>query len=123
MFIRFVVGADDEDHRQLTGVITESRFLMEAGELSKYEIEWLEENYNWLNENLPCPPFSTNDQLKKGASWFKSTAEEPIKKIWEIVLLLREHDIPVRTLKSRMPGKCLYEDEFQIIVEERINIK
>jgi hypothetical protein len=119
MYIRFVVGKDTEDHRLLTGVITEARFLSESGELEGYQVAWLEETYQWLNENLPCPPFSTNTKLKDGACWFKSCAGEPIKKVWEIVGLLKVHDVPVRVLKSKMPGKCLYEDDFQIIVEER----
>ncbi len=119
MYIRFVVGKDSEDHRQLTGVITEARFLSERGELDDYQVAWLEETYQWLNENLPCPPFSTNEKLKDGACWFKSSAGEPIKKLWEIVTLLKDNDVPVRVLKSKMPGKCLYEDDFQIIVQER----
>jgi hypothetical protein len=119
MYIRFVVGADNEDHRQLTGVITEVRFLIEKGELEDYQVIRLEEIFEWLNEHLPCPPFSTDERLKNGACWFKSHAGEPIKKIWEVIALLKEHDIPVRILKSRMPGRCFYEDDFQIVVEER----
>jgi len=119
MYIRFVVGTDDEDHRWLTGVVTEARFLIERGELQPYEIEWLEATFAWFNENIPCPPFSSNEQLKKGACWFKSSANEAIAKIWEIVASLKENDVPVRLLRSSMPGKCLYEDEFQIVAEER----
>ena len=119
MYIRFVVGKDDEDHRWLTGVITEARMLRERGELQPYEIAWLEETFAWLNDNIPCPPFSTDNRLRKGACWFKSNANEAISKIWEIIALLKEHDIPVRMLRSNMPGRCLYEDEFQVVVEER----
>lgn len=119
MYIRFVVGSDDEDHRRFTGVISESRMLRERGELQEYEIERLEETIAWLNDNLPCPPFSTDDRLQKGACRFKPNANEAIAKIWEIVSLLKEHDIPIRVLRSNMPGKCLYSDEFQIVVEER----
>ena len=118
MYIRFVVGKESENHRQLTGVITEARFLSERGELEDYQVAWLEETYEWFNEHLPCPPFSANKELQNGACWFKSSADESIKKVWEIVALLKEHDIPVRILKSKNPGKCLYEDDFQIIVEE-----
>lgn len=119
MYIRFVVGRDDEDHRWLTGVITEARMLRERGELQLYEIERLEETFCWLNENFPCPPFEANLQLRKGACWFKPSAKDAISKIWEVINLLKEHDVPVRMLRSNMPGRCLYEDEFQIVVEER----
>ncbi len=119
MYIRFVVGTDDEDHRWLTGVVTEARFLIERGELQTYEIEWLEETFSWFNENVSCPPFSTDNRLWEGACWFKPNAKEAIAKVWEIVTLLKEHDVPVRMLRSSMPGRCLYEDEFQIVVVER----
>jgi hypothetical protein len=60
MYIRFVVGSDDEDHRQLTGVITKARLLRDDGGLEQHQITSLEEAYVWLNEHLPRPPFSTS---------------------------------------------------------------
>jgi hypothetical protein len=118
MFVRFVVGEENEDHRQLTGVITEARLLRDKGELEPYQGEWLEEAYEWLNENLPCPPFSSSDWPKGVVAWFKDKAGEPISKVWEIVTLLREHNAPVRVLRSKNPGKIFYEDEYQVVVEE-----
>src|SRR4051812_19140974 len=53
MFIRFVVGTDDENHRPLTGIITELRLLRDESQLYPYEEEWLEEIYDWFNANLP----------------------------------------------------------------------
>jgi hypothetical protein len=38
--------------------------------------------------------------------------------MWDIASLLREHGIPIRMLRSAHPGKILYEDSFQIVVEE-----
>jgi hypothetical protein len=119
MYIRFVVGTDSEHHHSLTGVITEARMLRDRGELEVYEIDLLEEIYEWLNEHLPCPPFTTSKWPKDVVSWFKPTATEPIKKMWEIVNLLREHDVPVRVLKSEMPGRSYYSDDFQIVVLEK----
>jgi len=52
-------------------------------------------------------------------SWFKDDAKKlPIRKMWEIVTLLKEHGIAVRVLRSRKPGKILYEDDYQIVVKE-----
>ena len=118
MYIRFVVGNDDEDHRWLSGVITEARMLLERGEMERYEVEKLEETFLWFNENFPCPPFETDSRLTDGACWFKPSAKDAISKIWELVNLLKDHDVPVRMLRSNMPGKCLYEDDFQLVVEE-----
>jgi hypothetical protein len=118
MFIRFVVGSDNEDHRWLTGIVTEARLLLDRGELERHEAARLERTYEWLNDHLPCPPFSTSDWGPEAISWFKDDAGPPIKKMWEIVALLREHGIPIRLLRSRNPGKILYEDRFQVVVRE-----
>jgi hypothetical protein len=118
MFVRFVVGTDGENHRWLTGIITEARFLRDRGQLTPYQQAWLEDAYAWLNAHLPCPPFSTSDWGSEAVSWFKDTAEPSIKKMWEIVALLKEHGVAVRLLRSRNPGKILYEDDFQIVVRE-----
>ncbi|MFN0277085.1 MAG: hypothetical protein ACKVRN_00645 [Pyrinomonadaceae bacterium] len=84
-----------------------------------YEINLLEEMFDWLNEHLPCPPFKTSNWPKDAVSWFKPNAGEPIKKLWEIAALLKEHDVPVRVLKSKMPGRSVYEDDYQIVVLEK----
>jgi hypothetical protein len=36
----------------------------------------------------------------------------------ELAVLLEQHDRPVRMLCSPHPGKVVYEDPFQIVVEE-----
>jgi hypothetical protein len=38
--------------------------------------------------------------------------------MWEIASLLKECGIPVRMLRSTNPGKVVYEDEYQVVVEE-----
>lgn len=119
MYIRFVVGTESERHRTLTGIITEARLLRDRGELEAYEVNLLEKIFDWLNEHLPCPPFEANKWPKAAVSWFKPTAGEPIKKLWEIAALLKEHDIPVRVLKSKMPGRFFYEDGYQVVVLEK----
>jgi hypothetical protein len=119
MFIRFVVGTDGESHRWLTGIITEARLLRDRGQLALYEETVLENAYAWLNAHLPCPPFSTSGWGSEAVSWFKDVAGPSIKKMWDVVALLEEHDITVRLLRSKNPGKILYEDNFQIVVLER----
>jgi hypothetical protein len=118
LFIRFVVGGDDEHHRALTGVITEARLLRDRGELSASETARLEESYAWFNENLPVPPFDIGRWPRDVVAWFKDDAGESVRRMWEIVSLLRDHDIPVRLLKSANPGRVVYEDLNQVVVVE-----
>jgi hypothetical protein len=118
MFIRFVVGADGEHHRYLTGLITEARLLRDRGGLDPHQVARLEETYAWFNANLHCPPFSSSNWPKDSVSWFRDNAGEPIRRMWEIAHLLKEHGVSVRMLRSASPGKVLYEDSYQIVVEE-----
>ncbi|MHC4199319.1 MAG: hypothetical protein ACYSU0_04955 [Planctomycetota bacterium] len=116
--MRFVVGKDDEHHKSLTGIITEARLLRDAGRLESYEEEALSSTYRWFNDNLPCPPFSTSDWPQDAVSWFKDDAGEPVRRMWDIVALLKNHSVPVRVLRSKSPGRILYEDEYQVVVVE-----
>ncbi len=118
MYLRFVVGGDDEHHRMLTGLITEARLLRDRGELAPHEEDQLSLTYEWFNTNLPCPPFSSSGWSRNAVAWFKDSAKESIKRTREIASLLQQHGLQVRTLRSSNPGKVLYEDEFQIVVEE-----
>ena len=118
MFIRFVVGADDEIHRMLTGVITEARILRDENKLHSYEEEWLEDIYDWFNSHLPHPPFSTAKFPRDVVTWFRSESSDFIARMWDIVAIIESHDVPVRVLKSQNPGKVVYEDDYQVLVEE-----
>jgi len=118
MYLRFVVGGEDEHHRLLTGLITEARLLRDRGRLAVHEAERLELIYDWLNRNLPCPPFSSSAWPRDAVTWFKDSAKDSIKQMREIAVLLEAHDLPVRTLRSKNPGKVLYEDDYQVVVEE-----
>lgn len=117
MFVRFVVGFDGEHHRELTGIVTEARWLRDAGRLSAEEAARLEESYNWLNEHLPVPPFSTRSWPRDVVAWFRDDAHDAIGRMWDLALL-EEHGRPVRLLRSQDPGRVLYQDDFQIVVEE-----
>lgn len=122
MFIRFVVGSDDENAAWLTGIITEARILKDAGRLYRHESEWLEETYGWLNENLTCPPFSaklrSGEWSREAVCWFHPGARRSVvRRLWDIAAILEEHAVPVRLVKSDKPGKIVYEDSDQVVAE------
>jgi hypothetical protein len=117
MFIRFVVGHEGEDHRQLTGVFHEAGMLQDRGVLSDAEKDFLEETYAWFKKHLPVPPFRSSDWPSNAVAWFKHDAA-CLPQIWHLVALLREHGKSVRLLRSRNPGKLLYEDAYQVVVHQ-----
>jgi hypothetical protein len=118
VFIRFVVGADGQHHRELTGIITEARLLRDLGELSADESARLEALYNWFNEHLAVPPFSTRSWPRDAVAWFKDDAHGPVRRMWDFVALLEDHGVPVRLPRSSNPGRVLYEDQDQVVVAE-----
>jgi hypothetical protein len=118
MYIRLVVGDDHKHHRGLQGVFHEIDELYYQGLLDKHEEERLRKLRAWLNKNLPVPPFSKSDWPDCAVCWFKDSATEMIAQVWELVVLLREHGQPVRMLRSRNPGKVLFEDDYQVVVVE-----
>lgn len=118
VFVRFVVGSDGDHHRSLNGIVTEARFLRDEGRLSESERSRLEESYQWLNDHVPVPPFSTEQWPRDVVSWFKGDAIEPISRMWDLVAILRDHDVATRMLRSPNPGKVFYEDVLQVVVEE-----
>jgi hypothetical protein len=40
----------------------------------------------------------------------------PSRSSGEIASILKEHDVPIRVLKAKMPGRSYYEDDYQIVV-------
>ena len=118
MFVRFVVGSDGQHHKELTGVLTEARLLRDRGDLTAEEDARLGDVYAWFNDNVPVPPFSTGRFPRDAVAWFKDNAREPVTRMWDVVALLREHGVEVRLLRSANPGRVVYEDSVQVLVDE-----
>jgi hypothetical protein len=96
-----------------------SRELRDDGRLAPYEVEWLEEIYDWFNQELPCPPFARCNFPIDAVSWFRPKAARFIHRMWDLAALLQEHGRPVRLLKSAAPGDILYHDDHQIVAEPK----
>lgn len=118
MFIRFVVGHPDDNHRLLTGVVTESRLLQDEGLLSPEEEDRLEKIYDHLNSTIPVPPFGTKKIPEDAVSYFRDSAKDGIRAMRDLSDLLESHGKHVRVIKTDSPGKIVYEDAFQVTVLE-----
>lgn len=118
MFVRFVVGSDGQHHKELTGILTEARLLRDRDQLTADEGARLEELYGWFNTHVPVPPFASGRFPRDAVAWFKDDAVKPVGRMWDVVALLREHGFDVRLLRSANPGRVVYEDEVQVVVDE-----
>jgi hypothetical protein len=121
MYLRFVKGADSEDGRWLTGIITAARLLRDEGRLEQYQVDVVNATFDWLNDQIPCPPFERNLESGKwsedAVAWFRPDAKVPIQRMWNLVEILKDHGIPVRILRTASPGMIVYRDEYQVVAE------
>jgi hypothetical protein len=121
MYVRFVVGDEAANAYWLTGIFFWARLLRDDGKLYAYEVNLFETTSAWFNEHLPCPPFGA--KLRSGqwtpdaVSWFRDDAGEPLRRIWDLVHLLRENGSPVRLVTTDRPGKIVYRDDYQVVAE------
>jgi hypothetical protein len=112
MYLRFVTTRIDEDSHKPQGVFVASYSLLDSGELTKEEWKRVRGILDWFNDNLPHPP--KNFTTGRAIFWFKSSSNASIRKVWELVHLLREHARYVEVHKCRRLGNILYEDTFQV---------
>jgi len=121
MYLRFV--ADSQAWRASLGVITASCALKDEGRLESYQVDVVETTFDWFNKHVPCPPF--HRKLESGAwsddavAWFVPEATEAIQRMWDLVAILKDHDVPVRVLRTATPGMIVYRDEFQVVAETK----
>lgn len=120
IYIRFVVGSESDSPRTQTGLFSETAYLRNNGLLEPYQVKLVNEIFKFFNSNLPCPPFSKKNWSVDAISWFKDSAIEYIDKMRDLAFILEENDHIIRVLKTDKPGMILYEDEFQVVAQNRI---
>ena len=112
MYLRFVTTRTHKDSRRSEGVFAASYALLDSGDINQEEWNRLRQHLDWFNSKLPHPPKGFD--ADRAIFWFKSSATESIRQIWELVFLLREHSCHVEVHKCRRLANILYEDEFQV---------
>jgi hypothetical protein len=112
MYLRFTTLKVDENSKKPQGVFTAAYLLLQSGDLSADEWNHLREILDWYKANLPIPP--KNFDASRAIFWFRTSAVESIKRMWELVAILRAHDHPVTVYKCRHLANISYQDELQV---------
>ena len=119
MFIRFVIGALDEDSGRHQGLFQAGEALMASGRMGSEDLEYLEGLYAWFKTHLPVPnrfSISSKPHAKALAlSWFRDTAVEQIEQIREYQRILENYGLSVTMLRTKRPGYIVFQDTFQIV--------
>jgi hypothetical protein len=107
----------DEDSRKPKGLFTAAYELLDSGELNAEEWRRLRSILDWYNEHLLHPPKSF--RASRAIFWFKSSARSNIRRMWEMVEIMRAHSRPVTVYKCRRLGNISYEDDLQVAAYPR----
>ena len=116
MFVRFI---SSEVHRSTgaeKGIFCLARKLRDSDILPEEEQQLLAELVDWFNQYLDAPTrFSrTRRETYRAVCWFKSSAREHIRKIFEMIQIIEGHLLDVEMIWATEPGEIVYEDEFQV---------
>ncbi|MBS1532196.1 MAG: hypothetical protein JSU01_17975 [Bacteroidetes bacterium] len=118
MYLRFITQFINEYDEPETGVFQALRFIREHPSTSDEDVHTLKSLKDWFNANLEAPDRFSNASNKNPAaislSWFKDSAKEHIKKIYEIREVLDKYAIVVEVVTTKNPGYIVYEDDYQV---------
>ena len=121
MYIRFVITKRDENSHEPQGIFQALYDMKERNQLSVEEVIVVMDILRWFDKHLHRPArFSRSRKRtskKQAISWYKITAQEHINRMYELINILRYHNVPVRVLKTDRQGYIVYEDEFQVVSE------
>ena len=112
MYLRFTTLKMDEVSKRPQGIFIAAYGLLESGDLSAAEWKRLREILDWYKANLPLPP--NTFEASRAIFWFRNSAAENIRRMWELVAILRAHDIPISVHKCRRLANISYYDELQV---------
>jgi hypothetical protein len=90
--------------------------IMDSDEVEEY---WRQRK--WFEANLPVPPFYEDGNSIKAITWYKKTQEglDMYKKMDFYLRMAKKYDLQLfMTETESLPGKLVYEDDYQIGVIE-----
>lgn len=118
MYIRFVVHDIDDRSFKEKGLFTAMGDLEEKNVLYKYQENLQKEISTWFSKNLIAPKVLSSHRCgkdkEKAISWFKQSAKTHIDQMRAYAQILEAHDILVKQIVTKKPGKIVYEDNYQI---------
>jgi hypothetical protein len=119
-FVRFVIGADFDCIHLLAGPFrSPCRPDADEDDVPEWYREPLNELLVWFNKSLAVPPFRRRGFSRTAVCWFRSDAGHTLQRMWELAILLRQIEVPVRFVRTHEPGRIIYSDDHQIVADRR----
>jgi len=123
-FLRFVVSRKHADSGVEDGLFGLAYALCRGSDISPADRESLQSLLFWFEANLPTPERFSRTSSKghyrrapKGISWFKDSATEHIRKMYELKRILEGNGHAVSTIQEERIGYVVYDDAMQVVAE------
>ncbi len=98
------------------GVFSMCWKLIQEDVMEEEDADLFREIDDWIAEDLPYPPQCMNRE--RVICFFKTeNAKEMLKRIRPALWLLERYHHPYYVVLTNTPGKIVYEDQYQVVVE------
>ena len=114
-FFRFATTDIHPASREPRGVFRAAGLLFHREDVTDFDRHRLDDLFDWFQAHLPVP--RRKDLTPATIFWFRPDASTCASRIWELVHLLREYGVAVRTVRTRRPGRIVYSDRMQVGAE------
>ena len=120
-FVRYQSSTPTE-RGSFTGVFGLINGLAHHGRLSPEDRRWWRTNNDWYDAAYPDPAQVDPSLFDKTlhpllSCWFKADAAHLVNRVDGYLELLDRYGIGWQRCESDDPGRVLYEDEYQVVVE------
>ena len=112
MFVRFVVDYGRWKSSRKEGIFGEAYTVVRADDPTLHTRDHLKSLLEWFEGNLPLPDRSRLDD--RAIFWFKASQGELIRRAWELAWCLDQQGVAIAFLKTRRPGRVVFEDRYQV---------
>jgi hypothetical protein len=121
LFIRYQSAAPNR-HGRYPGVFALVNGLAWAGRLTAPQEQFRRRENDWYHDNLVDPGRLDPSPYDRGRhpeaeAWFKSSATHLIARVNGYLAILDAHGIEWSRLSSDAPGRIIYDDPYQVVVE------
>jgi hypothetical protein len=110
-YVRFETPYHCDASRQGLGIFRAAAVVEVRAELPEWTREWLSDRFSWFRTHLPVPRHGGIDH--RAIFWFRPEARI-VSEMWHLVAILREEGVSVALRRTKLPGRIVYQDEFQI---------
>ena len=119
MYLRFHGLRKNERSESRLGIFQLAFEVRDEGILPQHAEEELIANLEWLKTHLKSPAILDDEGHHRAISWFHPRADEPLRRIRAIKVILEEAGYFVEQVESRDPGIIIYEDGWQVVAKPR----